>query len=449
MLSPLLASLLALPAPPVCPSLGTTVAEAQPFRATETPTDERESIQQLLERLRKKREQLLASLEQQVKPLLEELKREVDNQSAKNMASVRERLAALGSAIAPLLVGSLDPGAAPNREATEYSRQLARTLVLIPTTAITDQLLTLAETGSPLGKNNALRVLAVSPEPKRVSPRLLELYNSTSEPEARGTVLLAIAKLGGEENDQVLRSALVGTDEMLRGIALDAIVTAEAAQFADDILVLLRNLDLSASFAFKIAAYYAKCTEIVNKDHVSALIDAATDSRVPAPQRIGILQQLRQWERLIDSRMKRTLKNVEEISNRNVERQAQILLALLGDSGARRALLKPYDEEVEKAGLWTGPYVSRGTVLYEIADYKQALKDFKQAIKLSRDEPRSVPAAFEYAARCSAQLGNLKQAAEYLEKGPIELKQLQALGSEPVFHELRDSRYGKVFRLDD
>ncbi len=440
MLRILLATSLALSAP--------VLAANPPSRVDASQGEDRESLEEMLERLDAKRAAMLAELDRQLQPLLLELKKEIENKSAKRMTNVRERIASLGPAIAPLLTPSLDPGVTVERDAIEYARQLSRTLTLIPTTAITDEMLKLCSSGSPLGKQNAIRVLAYTPEPERVSPKLIERYGKT-EGQERAMLLQAIAQLGQPGGDKLLSAALMGEDEQLRSVALDAIVTAGAAQFADEVLVLLRNLDLSAGFAYKFVAYYSNCPDVVDKEHVGALLDAAMDNRVKSEQRIAILAKLPTWERWIDSKMKRSLKDLKTPGNRAVEQQGQILLAVLGDSGSRKRLLKPYDDEVEKAGNWTGPYVDRGMILYQINEFSQALRDFKQAIKLSKDEPRSVPSAYEYAARCHARLGKLKQAAEMLRLAPIDLKQLRALASDPVFKELRESRYGKVFRLED
>lgn len=439
----LLAALLSLP------SIGFSV-EPDPFHlspASHATSDDRESLEDMLGRLGVKRAAVLAKLQEQLTPLLKDLTEEIENRSSKRITRVRERIAELGPAVAPLLVTNLDPGLKPERPASEFSRQLSLTLVLIPTSAITDTLLVLSETGSPAAMSNALRVLAVSPEPARVSPRLIKLYEQ-SEGGAKARYLETIAQLGEQQADQILHDVLMGKDALLRGIALDAVISAGAEQFASEILLLLRDLDTSAEFAYKFVAYFRNCPDIVDKEHVAALLNAATDGRVKADQRIAILGQLRTWEHLISSRMKRSLKNLKTPANRKVEQQAKILLAVLGDGSARRELLSPYDDEVDKKGDWTGPFVSRGMILYEINEFSRALRDFKQAIKLSRDEPRSVPEAYEFAARCSARMGKLKRAAEYLQKSPIDLKQLRALGSDPVFRELRESRYGDVFRLE-
>ena len=443
----LLAALFAFSVPG--PSLELT--ETSPFAFSEKAegrpqSEDRESLEDMLRRLESKRAELLARLQEQLTPLLEELKAEIKNKSSKKQAQVRNRISELGTGIAPLLVDSLDPGLEGDRAAQEFSRHLSRALVSIPTSAITDALLLLSATGSPQGKANALRVLAVSPEPARVSPRLIKLYRN-SEGETRARLLQAIAQLGEADSDQILRGALMGSDGLLRGIALDAIISAEAEQFADEVLLLLRDLGNSAEHAYKFVAYFSSCPDIVEKEHVAALLSAALDDRVKSEQRIAILAKLVTWERLINSRMKRSLKNLQTPANRGVEKQALVLLAVLGDSSARRDLLEPYDAEVEKEGDWSGPFNNRGMLLYEINDFSKALRDFKQAIKLAKDEPRSVPEAYEFAARCNARMGKLKKAAEWLKRSPFNIKQLKALGTDPVFRKLRESRYGDVFRL--
>ena len=414
-----------------------------------TEQDERESLQEFLDRMRKKQEAVFASLRGRVDDLLSDIDEAIDNNSAKDLVKARRALIALGPEIAPMLVEEIDPGRAPDRKPRERSQNVSWALRELPTRAITDRLLEIAKRGSVQGQRNALGVLGRTSEPRRVSPPIVEIYNSHTGI-VQLAALQAIAQIGGDQNDGVLRTALLGVDDDLRQAALDAIVKAGAPQFAQQVLILATNLEKSKDYVNKILAYYRACPDVVDKHHVAAMIEIAADARVDTIQRQATLELLPLWERQIDGKHKRRVKELTKSGRRSISTAALIFLATLGDSNARRDLMRQYDEAVERDEDNSRPYVDRATALYKIGEYSHSFRDCKQAIKLSRNGPQQVPDAFILAAKCNAQLGKLKLASEYLDDAPISIAALQALASDPVFAELRESgRYGGVFRLEE
>jgi tetratricopeptide (TPR) repeat protein len=82
-------------------------------------------------------------------------------------------------------------------------------------------------------------------------------------------------------------------------------------------------------------------------------------------------------------------------------------------------------------------------VRLRIEDWDDAIKDFQQALRLARDNPRPQPEAYLGLARAYARRGRLRDAAEWLRKAPISIKELRELSEDPDFAELRASRYSK------
>lgn len=426
-----------------------TPAPAAPCSALPVRQEERESLQEFLDRLRKKQAALFATLGEKVNRLLTDLEQALENNDAREVVRLRTELVALGPEAAPLLVEAIEPGRTPERKPRQRAQIVALALREMPSGSITSRLLELAEQGSKNAQQNALGILGQSRETARVSPVLIRIY-TTHTGEVQVSALRAIAELGGEEGDGILRTALTGVDDELRQAALDSIITARAPQFAEQVLRMTQNSEKSAGFASKLLAYWSACPDVVEKPHVAAILGLADDQRVDTTQRVAALELLRRFEKLVDSRLKRQIKDLAKAPRRAVSQAALIFLAISGDSNARRDLLAPYDEEIERTDDNSArAFHDRGVVLYEIQEYSQAFRDFKEAIKLARDEPRSLEEAHVYAARCNARLGKLKLASDYLQDAPISTQQLQNLAYEADFEELRNSRYGKVFRLPE
>ena len=73
------------------------------------------------------------------------------------------------------MIPYLDPGDKPGRGTVFRSELVAEVVADLASPVVTDDLLTMARTGSVIARLNALGALAMSPEPERVVPSIVEI----------------------------------------------------------------------------------------------------------------------------------------------------------------------------------------------------------------------------------------------------------------------------------
>jgi tetratricopeptide (TPR) repeat protein len=126
---------------------------------------------------------------------------------------------------------------------------------------------------------------------------------------------------------------------------------------------------------------------------------------------------------------------------------ALVVLYLVGDKSSRKELLAKYDEQIERNKDWPDSYAARASVLYRIADYREAIKDYQKAIQLAANDLRArQDTAYMGLARCYAMTNKLREAKSTIEKAPLSAKQLAALKRDPAFAKMVDDpKYKDVF----
>jgi len=158
----------------------------------------RETLQQFLERLRGLRDGVQTQLAGSVADALRVLEMEAQVRRLPGCEDQKERLVALGAEAAPLLVDRIDPGANGTDAQKLVAQYVAQALAGIPTPSITDKLLAVLKDGSLEGRRNALRVLAVTPEPARVVPLLAQFFQQ-AQGQVRKDALAALVRIGGKD----------------------------------------------------------------------------------------------------------------------------------------------------------------------------------------------------------------------------------------------------------
>ena len=326
---------------------------------------------------------------------------------------------------------------------------VTQALIEMPTRAITSRLIEIAKTGSPDGRLNALRVLGVSPEPERVGTVLVEIYRA-SHGEQRAAALGALARIGGAENEAILVEALSDPNPEIVRLTLEALASAHNVAIAPKVLALLEKTREALRYVDGFLAYYRACPEVADKHHLLALMRIAQDFTASTDARIRVLELLPQFAEKVDGDVKKELRKTADSPTGEIREAALVALCHLGDKNARRELLAGYDDQIERNKNWSQNFEARANVLYRIGEYRDAIKDYQQALKLSAEDIHARPeTAYVGQARCWAQLGKFKDAAQALEKAPISIKQRGELALEPAFAKMaKDPKYKSLFRLD-
>lgn len=421
------------------------------------------SLEALLERTRIESARAEASLRSGVEAALAPLEQAQLPFSDELRDGVIAALSELGPEAGPLLLPALDPApraaaaeepATEGDEATEpksdpnAARARARAQVVaeglagINSMALTDGLLALLHGASTEGRINALRVLETCPEPARPRPAVTDVFESESGA-LRQAALRTLIRIRDPDDAELLRRVLASDDATIVGLALEAIVETGSSDAATEVYALLANSTRAARHAAGLLAFYAAQPDLVEESVLERFVAIARSS-ADVDVRISVLESLPALlSRGSSSALRRALEPVTRTSDRRVREAALVALVKLGDRGARRDLLRPFDDFVDKNDRFPEAYVRRGAVHLRVEDWDDAIRDFQQAVKLARDDPRPQPDAYVGLARAYARRGKLKDAAEWLRKAPISTADLRKLAEDPDFLELRASKYGK------
>jgi|GEM_PF-1106991 len=410
---------------------------------------EHESLEQLLERYRAQRERVFQKYRATIHGTVMELESAYEHDRKQKLEELRGRLVQLGSQAAPLLVELVDPGPEAEEKVQGRSREVARALSRLSTRSVTLDLLRILRQGSKAGQENALLVLSRSDDPERVGPVLREMF-VTAHKDRRGTLISAIANLGGADNLEFLGEVLSNQDPDMVRSALVALTERGTLAAAPRILALIEQPVVAAPHVERIVEYYRACPEVVDTAHCQGLVDFAQALRSNSKMAELVLFLVSEHEEAWNSQVRRDLKDLAEARSKKVSQAALICLAKSGDNRSKKALLEPYDERVEKNERIASSWSDRAEVKYRIGEYKSAIKDYEQAQRVASEYQRSEPEVYEGLARCYALLGKLKDAARWLGEGGLSLARLHQLARDPDFAELvEDEKYRKVFRLGE
>lgn len=407
------------------------------------------SLEQLLERYRAERERLFESYRGRVSALIADLESAQADGKRGKLATFRKELVELGPSATPLLVQYLDPGVKGSEAQRGRARQVSLAMTQVPTRAVTTELLELLEKGTEQGRDNALRVLGHSDDLERVGPVLRERFTSSQGPE-KGKVLAAIATMGGAENEAFLGGVLADKDPEVVKLALGALTDARTQSAAPRILAFLSSPQAATPQARQLVAYYRACPETLDGDHCDALLSLVEALGSQPNEAVVVLELLSDAHEEWGSKFKRRLKDLSEATTPRIEEAALVALARDGDRGARKQLLEPLDDRVDENESLPSAWEARGSMRYKIGDYKNAIKDYTEALKLSESYGRPQPDLYVGLARAHAQLGKEKDAAEWLDKAPISISELRQLAKDPVFASLLENdKYREVFHLKE
>lgn len=408
---------------------------------------ERESLQSFLTRVRRNRDAMRAKLSADVNAIIGELERLTEEKLLRQATEKRFELVALGEECASLLVDRIDPGNVGSDTQVFRAQQVAIALAEIVSCAVTQDLLRIAQAGSTEGRQNALLVLANSPEPERVIPVILAIFERGSG-KVRESALITLASLGGDAVVAVFERALTDEDPGIVGLALTSLAQSRNTGAARQVLGVLRG-PRATDQVDRLLAYYEAVPEVLTETVSLAFIGLLSDPELKTSSRVRVLDALRQMQLDASSEFKKELKAITLVGSRQVSDAAFTLLAALGDKNARRTLLKPYNDQIDKNKNWQDAYLQRADILYRIRDFRGAIDDYRDALRIG-SRNATEPAPYLGLAHCYACLGRFKDAAKYLDDAPVSIVTLRQLADHPDFEEMREhKRWRRSFHLQD
>jgi tetratricopeptide (TPR) repeat protein len=417
-------------------------------RPSDNSPPHRDSLQEFLARLRAHRDGVMSELKGGVDAILRSMDLEAQSHHTDGLADGKTRLVALGPECAPLLIDQVDPGDKATDAGKLRSAYVTQALVELGPRGITNEIVDIAQKGSPDGRLNAVKILAASPEPDRASPVLVSIFRS-SHGDLRAAALAGLARNPGPDSEKVLVEALADSQPEIVALALTAMASAKNASLAPKVSKLAAATHEASAYVEPLVFYYRACPEAVDKPTLTALIRLAGEYSASTENRVHVLELLPTFADRFDAEHKKELKAISESPTRELHEAALVSLYLVGDKSARRELLQDYDVAIERNKTWASSYENRAGMLYRIADYREAIKDYQRALQLSSGDLHAhQEESYIGLARCYAQMGKLKEAAQQIEKAPISMKRLAELAREPVFAKLLESKYKTVFKTE-
>ncbi|MFM7297889.1 MAG: hypothetical protein ACKO4Q_11815, partial [Planctomycetota bacterium] len=361
----------------------------------------------------------------------------------RELAARVERLVALGPEATPLIVRLIDPGSPSTDKERLRALQFSNALARMDTSAVTSELLETLKGGTTEGRRNALRALASTREIARVRPEIESLFRAETG-QTRQLALRTLLAFGGPENDVLLTQLLGSGDDALIGMALDGLADQKVATALESVRKLLNQPGSAPRHAQALLRYFLAVRESATQPDVLAFVRLAQSGSLNLAQRVELVDGLSPLNPSLNLELKKAMEPLVASSDRQLKEAAQVLLARLGDKATRREILKEYDDLVSKNERWADAYVRRADMYVRLGDDDEAIKDFRSALSIGKDDPTlAQDEVSEKLARAYVRKGKLKDAADLLNRAPISLKRLGELAEDPEFAALRNSKYAK------
>jgi HEAT repeat protein len=406
----------------------------------------RDSLEELLRRARAEEQARFEALSGPVQKAIAELEALGRRDPPEKAAAIRQRLAALGQAAAPLLLSYLDPG---DGEGTQKrASEVAQVLASFASPALTARLIELAQSGSLGQRLNAVQVLASAPQKDLVAAALAPLLDNPSG-ELRAAAAGVLAELGTERALTTLAEALDTGDAELVRTALIGLTSARSAAAAPAVRSLLEGPQRVAGIVDALLAYYRAVPQAIDESVVQAFVDLAAISSGDGLAEVARLALLDAVPRSSPARTPRLRKSFEPLlvdQDEDLRTGAQIALALLGDRKQRADVMRAYDEQVQRSDRWAPAYEARAGVLARLREFDLAARDYKHAIDLHIERGDGVAEELRVElARAYCLDGKLKLSFEALELANLSVGRRKELAGDPDFAALvAHAKYGKI-----
>ena len=413
-----------------------------------TVASQDESLEELLRRAR--REQ--GSVEERLRPRVERVRQGLEALKRPPQEALLEALLqeieTLGSPAAPLFLEQIDPGAAPTPGVAFRAEAVTLGLMRVDTSALTKGLLDLVGSASSIGRKHAIQLLGRAPaSDAQARTSLLAMYDG-DDPELRRAAARALALQEHPERGPFLDRALADAAPEVLGAVVKALAETPTP-LATDAIVSLFSRPAAAQpwMASLLAILESGALAPLDEEQIDVLLNRATGSDLSKEERLALLKLLPNLEGDWTNAHQKLLRPLGRTGDADVREVALICLANLGDRGARRDLLRPYDELVSKNERWQAAFERRGRVLLAIGDGRAAARDFERAIELIQAQGRRAPSELQIElARAFVLHDKLRQAHGVLKDAGLSPTEIATLAADRDFEPLRaHARYGAFF----
>jgi tetratricopeptide (TPR) repeat protein len=418
------------------------LAALAPSAAGAGPDGERLSLEQLLERARAKQLEAQAQLRAQLDALLGQFAPAGGTPTPADLEALEQSLVRLGTEAAPLLLAQINLPESASENERLRARRVAAALAQLDTSAVTRELLALLEQPSPLARRYALIALSGTPEPQRVRPVVHGLYKQSAG-SLKHEALRTLLALRDGYPPALIDEVLAEGEETAVGLLLDALTAKPSNDTVESVRRILHDGANGPKHALRLMRYFASEPSLAAAADTQAFVRMATSAALGVDLRVELLGELAPLKPALNGELKRALEPSVSSADRKLREAALVLLTRLGDKNSRRELLREADEVVTKNDGWSESYVRRGDIYARIGEDEDAIKDYRQALVVGKNDPSLNADTWVKLARAYTRRGKYKDAGDTLRRSPLGDSKLKELAEDPEFKPLRESKYGK------
>jgi tetratricopeptide (TPR) repeat protein len=290
-----------------------------------------------------------------------------------------------------------------------------------------------------------VRLLGLSSEAERARDFLRALHPAVAGP-LRAECVSALARI--DRGDPLVLESLNDTHPEVVAASVRALASEPRKKPRPEVLAVLSDEARGADVLPELVTYCSLPGQDIGEETVLSFLRYAARADLPVATRILVLEGVPRFGLGITSRLRREFDGLVASSESALRDAALVALTLLKDGKSRRELLKPFDEQVQTNENWPLAYQRRGDVLYKIGEYKEAARDYQEAIRLHEDSAK-LPGNRELwinLARAFVKDNKLKPAADALEEFGLSSDLRKTLREDPDFQPLVEhARFRELF----
>lgn len=391
-----------------------------------------------------------ASLHGRIKTLLNELSLRTDENDPFVANRIGE-ISQLGSVALEDLIKAMDP---PETERANgpmnTALNAARAIAKIPGQAVTAAIVRLAREGGIHGRRSAAIAIGLRSDPS-LAPVVIDLCKNPDKLVV-AEAIRATASLGGAEATQVLRPFLESAESMHAARAIDGLVVLKDKTVQSAVLGrLTREFEATQPSDSVLRSCFDYLAAIPTADALEPAGRVVTDTLRGSDTRAAAARTLRVVATKFDGAKRKSLGFLNDAirtSSGLLLEQIAYEMRELGDDSGVEALVAPLDKQVKDDPKNFALRYQRGEIYLRLKEYPKARRDFAEGLKLERD-PRQPERVYVALARCSAALGEEREAEKHLQKlesllGDQDFSTLPRLY--PEFASMAsDSRFDRLF----
>ncbi len=399
--------------------------------------------------MREKRDSVHRELEPEVARLISALESAAPDSD--EFKALESSLFGLGTEAVPLLVPWIDPGTSPTTGTLRRADAIAKHLAQAELTSALPELEQLAEHASQRGRAKTIQLLGNSRLPAAAGSILRSLLTQPSTTKSlRKHVFHGLIRLGGQSNwDPAIETLSLrkAGDAAYIDIILHAFSEVEPAAIHAPVRRLLAKQDEAPTHLSAIFDYFEAAPHLFDYETAKLTIELLSSPKLTPSASAELLLRLPKLHPDRGTPEWRDLLEPLTYGSSQARRDgALICMSRLGDRGARKRLLQPFDDRIKETGKSSSSLSARGATYIQLEEYDSALRDFKRAIENTRSstlkQDNWIQVAWVYCLQ-----GKLSRASSALEDANLtSVMQRQLAGDERFAQLLLHERYGRVLR---